>query len=278
MPSIRVLSHDARRLVLSAPQRPPKRKGVLAQKALDGLRQHLGNGVMWPGVDCGWCVSEQPTSVPNRPKTTREHPEVSICPMCPRRVGACQLQMRWWGGWCRVDMRASSPDHTFFGRTRPVRSGRGLLLAVRVPAGRGRLSRGRRRGIAAVAVHGALLGRCGPLEVGCRAQRSCRRRRERAAVGLRRCLPGLSPGGVDLLAQVCRHGVGWRHRYVCAVGRDEEAGGCRGVSRTQAVGFKKGAASCRRDAGRWPLDVGDPKSLRVGKNRERTGHGEGAGF
>lgn len=42
-----------------------------------------------------------------------------------------------------------------------------------------------------------------------------RGRADGAAVG--RGVSGLTPGGVDLLAQMCRHGVSWRHVDLCVI-------------------------------------------------------------
>jgi hypothetical protein len=81
------------------------------------------------------------------------------------------------------------------------------LATAPFPARVGRLSRhGRGRvGIAAIAVHRPLLWRR-------RTREAAGNRRERQVVKrLRRRLSSLAPRRVDLLAQVCRHGVGGRH-------------------------------------------------------------------
>lgn len=117
----------------------------------------------------------------------------------------------------------SEPAMVFLGVVNldKARVERGCLTGRPAPVGRRRLPC---QGLAAVRVHRAFLGGRGRAgEVGGRDDAGGRRR-QRARVG--RGLLGLAPGRVDLLAQVCGHGVCGRHGEAWAAFRGV-VGGCK---------------------------------------------------
>ncbi len=129
------------------------------------------------------------------------------------------------------------------------------LATPPAPAGPRRLA-GERLG--AVAVHGALL--CGRGRAGGEVGEVGERRRQHGdrAQRLGRGLAGLAPRGVNLLAQVCGHGVCGRHGggcvCVCCVG-------CVCVRQRELGKLLRG---CRGRRGRWRVS-GDGVSWSVGR-------------